>query len=179
MLLEPVSFHLPILAADGISNLSGYMLLAGLLLVTLSLMMRLRKRHKQRALEPGPHEQIERVRQIRGMRGDLEELMVEIEQMTKRLGAQLDAKSLQLERLIDEANQKIHQLENPAGQGPDQFNSSTDASTPPTRQENLPDDPLARDVYQLADKGFESDDIARKLNEHVGKVELILALRSV
>lgn len=178
MLPEPASFHLSILAADDSSHLGTYMLLAGLVLVTVSLMMRLRKRHRQRALEPGPHEQVERVRQMRGMRGDLEELMVEIEQMTKRLGAQLDAKALHLERLLDEANQKISRIDNPAGQDDDRLESPADASSPPARQEIVPDDPLARDVYQLADQGFESDDIARKLNEHVGKVELILALRS-
>jgi hypothetical protein len=43
----------------------------------------------------------------------------------------------------------------------------------------VPDDPLARQVYQLADTGLAPADIAQKIGEHVGKVELILALRSV
>jgi hypothetical protein len=42
-----------------------------------------------------------------------------------------------------------------------------------------PDDPLARNVYQLADSGLKPLEIARRLDEHVGKVELILALREV
>jgi hypothetical protein len=39
------------------------------------------------------------------------------------------------------------------------------------------DDPLARRVYELADGGMDAVAIARQLNEHVGKVELMLALR--
>jgi hypothetical protein len=38
-------------------------------------------------------------------------------------------------------------------------------------------DPLTRSVYELADGGLAAVDIARRLDEQVGKVELILALR--
>ncbi len=38
-------------------------------------------------------------------------------------------------------------------------------------------DPLTRSVYALADDGRSSVEIARKLDEQIGKVELILALR--
>lgn len=38
-------------------------------------------------------------------------------------------------------------------------------------------DPVVRQIYQLADEGMGSLEIARKLNQHRGKVELILALR--
>lgn len=38
-------------------------------------------------------------------------------------------------------------------------------------------DPLTRAVYDLADDGRRSIDIARELDEQIGKVELILALR--
>ncbi|MCK4872158.1 MAG: hypothetical protein KAS72_05500 [Phycisphaerales bacterium] len=41
-----------------------------------------------------------------------------------------------------------------------------------------PDDPLTRRVYQMADRGAEPVEIAQTLDEQVGKVELILALRS-
>ncbi|MCX5662473.1 MAG: hypothetical protein NTW19_22560 [Planctomycetota bacterium] len=39
------------------------------------------------------------------------------------------------------------------------------------------EDAIARSVYALADAGHDSLEIARRLREHVGKVELILALR--
>jgi hypothetical protein len=38
-------------------------------------------------------------------------------------------------------------------------------------------DPLASQVYQLADTGLSASDIAQSLGQHTGKVELILALR--
>lgn len=47
-----------------------------------------------------------------------------------------------------------------------------------TRSTEL-EDPVARSIYRLADQGASAMDIARKLNEHLGKVELILALRQV
>lgn len=39
-------------------------------------------------------------------------------------------------------------------------------------------DPLTREVYALADAGLAAAEIARRLEQHTGKVELILALRS-
>ena len=161
------------------SPLGHYLLVLGLLLVTVSLMMRLRRRHQKRSMEPTPHESLERMRQMRGMRGDLEDLMVEIEQLAKRFGGQLDAKTLQLEQLLVEADAKIERLRTVQSQISDRRVTSTHAASPRTDSapSDIPDDPLARSVYELVDEGNDSAEIARALNEHVGKVELILALR--
>jgi hypothetical protein len=123
-----------------------------------------------------PEEQIERLRQSKGMQGDLETLMVEIEDLAKRVGKQLDAKSAEVERLLAEADRRIAELkrlqgEEGAGRPPLRLSS---ASTPGAA---LPEDPLARSVYALADAGHAPPDIARRLNEPIGKVELVLALR--
>lgn len=40
-------------------------------------------------------------------------------------------------------------------------------------------DPLTRGVYNLADQGYAPVQIAQELEEHIGKVELILALRAI
>lgn len=186
------------------------LLVGGLLLITMFFMSRMVKRRKRGpASIVGPHEQLERLKQARGMRGDLEQLMVEIEQMAKRMGAHLDAKSMRIERLLDEADERIAKLEaleqhrtgdgsasstassstpnNAAGQA-DASSTNDDSSasqllvtaTTPSEPavDSLPDDPLARSVYKLADEGVDPHQIARQLDEHVGKVELILALRS-
>lgn len=42
---------------------------------------------------------------------------------------------------------------------------------------SLPPDPLSASVYELADRGRSAVEIARSLDEQIGKVELILALR--
>jgi hypothetical protein len=122
-------------------------------------------------------EQIERLRQSRGMHGDLEKLMAEIEDLTKRLGQRLDAKADNLERLLKQADSRIAELKRLQGETPD-F-SAQDTFEPPRLKltGDAPDDPLSRSVYELADAGQTPIEIARKLNEQVGKVELILALR--
>jgi hypothetical protein len=178
--------------------------LVGLLLLVMGLAMMLRKR-RQRAMQPHltPAEQIERSRELRGVRGDLEQIMVEVEQMARRMSAQLDAKSAHLERLIDEADQRLEQLAQRQSARPDSAAAQAESLRPGSspspsaagRQEpavspwamrnpksEIPANPQAADpkahaIFALADQGLTSIDIARQLHEHVGKVELILALR--
>ena len=137
---------------------------------------------------PTAQEQIQQNRQHRGMRSDLERLMVEIEELSKRFASQLDAKSIQLDRLLSEADQRIAQLERLGRDavefGPSSFDTTVGGpGSSPTGQETGSSndqasvDPLTRSVYELADQGHDASQIARQLNEHVGKVELILALR--
>lgn len=170
-----------------------FLLLGGLLLIVMYFMSRIAKRKRTGGVSIlSSHEQLERLKQARGMRGDLEQLMVEIEQMAKRMSAHLDAKSMYLQRLLDMADQRIETLralekrDAPPAVRPSRDDAPADARTSapsastssPSHENELPDDPLARQVYALADQGQDSHAIARKLEEHVGKIELILALRS-
>ncbi len=165
-----------LLAEDSPFWLQG-LLIIGLVLIITSLLMGIRKRRRADANRLSPTEQIERNRQQSGMRGDLERLMVEIEQMAKRVGSQLDAKSIQLEKLLNEAELKIAQLQElreSLGQM-----SQLHMSQPEEADTAGPDiaDPAAQKVYELADQGRTPVEIAQQLDEHLGKVELILALR--
>lgn len=156
-------------------------------------MMRLRsKQRKSRSLAT-PQEIIERNRQAHGMKGQLEELMVEVEALTRRFGVQLDAKARRLENLLSQADERIAELRELQGQplrdqdgpiqndsrsyAPNELQTQSDSSTKPMYVEPVKEDPLAQSVYQLADSGMEAQAIALELNEHVGKVELIIALR--
>ncbi len=219
-------------------NVTDLMLPVGMIMVCTWLMMRLRKKKRQGPQAMSAAEQIERNRQLRGMRGDLEDLMVEIEQMAKRMSAHLDARSLQMERLIDEADARLAQLQShnattdsqhagAADQLPEQSSEPTleptDESAPsqhvgleelmqaaPPHAPHSPHthqassradvkveteaasgtesqavkksedgrDPLVVKVHELADTGQTPEQIASALNEHAGKIELILALRS-
>lgn len=168
-----------------------------------------------------PEEQIERLRQSRGMHGDLEKLMIEIEELAQRWGKRLDTKATQIDRLLEEADAKIAELKRLRGEAVDgrpreglmretrepregsdsaapvaglrlrmtrgdgdfaepQSADAASRAAPPPRSDpahEFPADPLAASVYKLADAGHESVEIAKKLNEEIGKVELILALR--
>ena len=217
------------LTGDG---LQGLLLPIGVILILMSLVMSIRKRKKRQAQQITPGETLERLRQEKGVRGDMESLMVEVEQMAKRVGAQLDAKAIRLERLIDEADRKLTELDNrtshvggrsyeadrprdvsptfyagamhqadgarsrsaPGAGGaagptassaakatsqdePADFQGSDDFRGPDDDSFRGRDD-LSRSVYSLADQGMDTTAIARQLGEHVGKVELILALRA-
>lgn len=160
----------PVLALGGGSE---WVLLAGLLLIILALLMTLRK--KRRTIS-GPNltarEHLGRLKEEQGLRSDLESLMVDIEQLAKRLGSQLDAKVIQVEKLVAEADRRIEILRNLKATPPAGNDGATQAA-PLT----APPDPLTQSVYDLADAGKSPPEIASETGEHLGKVELILALR--
>jgi hypothetical protein len=164
----------------------------GVLLITMSMMMGIRKRRRRSHTRGTARDRVEELKQKHAVRGDLEQLMVEIEQLAKRFGAQLDAKTVQMERLIDEADRKIAELNRleqsrrDAVPEPSKTPAGTTAGIethPPSAIPHSPssppgsDDALKRSVYDLAEQGHDPVEIARRLDEHVGKVELILALR--
>lgn len=162
--------------------------LAGLLLILMALMSSLaRRRRRGGSAALPPSEQIERNRQAAGLRGDLEQVMVEVEQLARRFSAQLEARTVRLEKLIAEADAKIEELrrlrDSPApASPPGNSGDPVVGSEPPGMGVDPPPSPmleteLARSIYRLADAGNNSIEIARALGEHVGKVELILALR--
>jgi len=172
-------------------SLTDLLLAAGILLITLSMLRFYKKRSaNQKDPRTAANESIERNRQLRGVRHDLESLMVEIEEYAKRMGAQLDAKSVRLEKLLDEADQKLRAIEAqqggatppPAaspgnGHDPGREPSEGDTGGEDRATPQAPVDPLTRSVHELADQGHDAHAIAQQLDEHVGKVELILALR--
>ena len=161
-----------LLAVEGF-RISDLLPAFGICLIVMGLMVSYRKRRrKSMAPQVTPDEQVERVRQQKGMRADLEDLMVEIEQLARRFGSQLDAKTIALEQVIKTADAKIERLERLIKQAKE---TSTASSNQPVQSENA--DPVAATIYELADDGMEPVDIAAKIDEHIGKVELILALR--
>ncbi len=155
----------------------------GVLLITMSMMMGIRKKRRRAHTQGTARDRVEELKQRHEVRGDLEQLMVEIEQLAKRFGAQLDAKTVRMERLIDEADRKIGELKQldqarrDAPQTYDSQASSAEPQAPVPPEPPSPDDALKQSVYDLAEQGHDPAEIARKLDEHVGKIELILALR--
>ena len=152
----------------------------GVLLITISMMMGIRKKLRRSQTRGTAREQVQELKQKKAVRGDLEQLMVEIEQLAKRFGAQLDAKTVRMERLIDEADRKIgelKQLDRARRDADEPQPACPPQPTTPNPQPPTPDDALKRSVYHLAEQGLDPAGIAHQLNEHVGKIELILALR--
>ncbi len=185
-----VAFELPELGPAGEIGIP----LLGILLITVGMMMGIRKKRRRSSVQSSAREHVDELRQKQAVRGDLEQLMMEVEQLAKRFGTQLDAKAMQMERLIDEADQKIAELKQfelnqqnapvpqpqpPQPQQPSQapHYAAQDATPAPQVPTSDPDAELKAKVCNLADRGHDPVEIARQLDEHVGKIELILALR--
>ncbi|MDY7110485.1 MAG: hypothetical protein SYC29_17785 [Planctomycetota bacterium] len=147
------------------------------------------------AATPTPREQVAQARSRAGARDDLHAAEAELAATARRLAAQLDAKAERLDRLVDEAEQRIASLRRLmedaeallTGPGPDPGPGWGEipaggpaehaAAARPASPSALPADPLTASVYELADAGRDPVEIARQLDEQIGKVELILALR--
>ena len=115
----------------------------------------------------------------------MQTLLLELEQMSRQLSAQLDTKAARLEALIREADAKTAALQavlskDKAGALADRL-MSDDATADRPARESLGSGLAAlashRSIYDLSDAGDAAAAIARKLNRPAGEVELILALR--
>ena len=160
------------------------LLILGILFIIAAMFSLGRSRRRSTSGKATARDHLEYAKQKQGVRNDLESLMVDLEQMARRLSAQLDAKTLQVEKATREADERIaqlralqEQLARPATSvaAAPRSDSYDPGHAPASPGEG---DPLTREVYALADQGRGPTDIARQLNEHVGKVELILALRN-
>jgi hypothetical protein len=111
----------------------------------------------------------------------MQNLLVELSEMTRQITAQLDTRSQKLQLLIHDADERIaalKQLENQANTPRSEL--VWPAPTQPVIRETPPPEPVDEQhqrVYTLADRGKTAGEIARELNQPRGEVELILALR--
>jgi len=165
---------------SGGNPLANYLLIAGVAVLIFVLWFNVRKRvagHEQL----DPREKIERDKQVSGMKNDMRSMMVELDELTRRFSSQLDAKAMKLERLIEQADQRIATLTGKPVEveRSDVAERSREAASGEEEIETTvgSPDPLAEGIYRLADEGKDPGEIARQLDEHIGKVELILALR--
>jgi len=151
----------------------------GILFIIMAMFSLGRSRKGKAASRDTGRHHLERAREKQGVRDELEALMVDINRMARDLGGQLDAKIIRIEKANQEAEERIAQLEalrdslaNPSALHP----QADQLVTPQAPAADA--DPLTREIYALADQGVGPADIAEQLNEHVGKIELILALRT-
>ncbi|MFG0294070.1 MAG: hypothetical protein ACF8MJ_13085 [Phycisphaerales bacterium JB050] len=186
--------------------LPGAVAALGVALITIALLRRWLKRSRaSRARDPKQAlaQQREQL-QHRTERDSLEKLMVEVQELTRVCAAQIENRASKLEHLIQLADQRLNELERATERPPvvasvrsggerdtelearpsaARTGSSRDwssegdeevaAQTSPARRR----DQLAERVHELSEMGLKSVEIARQLDEQVGKVELILALR--
>lgn len=118
--------------------------------------------------------------QHRHVEREMETLLVELSEMSRKMTAQIDSRSTKLQLLIEEADQKIEQLRAAQAAAP---RSAIDRYRIMDVEPNPPDDveasidPRHAEVYMLADQGRSTAEIADGLRRPRGEIELILALR--
>ncbi|MBL8745090.1 MAG: hypothetical protein JNK58_01900 [Phycisphaerae bacterium] len=123
---------------------------------------------------PTVEDRFRTVRAAAAQRDELERLVAEARE-TIRIGcAQLDARLEKLERLTGDTRTTETELRNDAAAHVHVRPVHPAAASTRTAE---PIDPLTRQVYSLADEGRSALEIASQLDEHTGKIELMLAIR--
>ena len=172
-----------ILAAE----LGNFAILLGVVLLV-ALMLRMTYR-KQRNPGPTPssfaREQLAKLKEEHAVKGNLEELMVQLQELSREINAQIDTKFAKLEASIRSADERIdtlyHLLRGRAQEQPtvDTIISDDGAGEEPPPDESgaeAPDSPRAK-IYALADSGKSAVEIAHHTGQAPGEIELILSLR--
>jgi len=135
------------------------MVLAGLIVIVVMLrrMPRLRSKISERRKTPADESA------QAGLKATMEELAVQLHEMSRALNARLDTKMRVLDALLAKADEAVARLERLLAE-----KSEASASQSESR---------FADVYRLADEGKGYPEIARLKNLQPGEVELILNLR--
>ena len=174
MTLNPPKTAMLAQANGGAGFFPDMLMVGGVLIITVCVFSMLRKRLKKGNRRPTiGRATVDRRRaeaqEQHNARQSIESVVVEAEELVRRLAAHLDAKSARLETLIRQADERIARMGGPTGGAP--------SPTASPHVESKLVDPISRDIYRLADEGLAPIEIAQRLSEGVGKVELILALR--
>ncbi len=179
----------------GATQFQNYALLLGVVLLVF-IMLRLTAR-KQR--QSGPTSQshardhVAKLKEEHAVKGDMRELMVELQDLSRDINAQIDTRFAKLETSIRAADERVDLLERllRAAEGqptldtvvsgddevPTLATSPTSPTLPPEQpQGGLPEPPHGR-IYDLADGGRNSVQIAQETGKTPGEIELILSLR--
>jgi hypothetical protein len=172
-------------ATSGIEP-SQIILLLLLLLVISAMLWSARRKPKSPKFNPDAFERKDfaAMKDRRGMQGDLQELIIELEELSRKINAQIDTKFAKLEASIMHADKRIEALRSLIQQGTGQsdvdvmIDDERDESAPNDSDSRVPADPRHAQVYALADARKSSTEIACETGIPTGEVELILALRN-
>ncbi len=116
--------------------------------------------------------------QQRSVERQMENLLVELSEMSRQMTAQLDSRAAKLELLIKDADERLARLKQATNNLPGNLTMpSFPAPDPMPAISPSEDDQRHRAVYDLADSGKSVPEIATALAKPSGEVELILALR--
>lgn len=189
-------------AAD---NGGSNMMMLLLVLCACTIMIVLLRRHQFRSSTQRDQgrEQLARVRDQRRLHQSMDELLVQLEDASRRIGAQLDTKFAKLETAIRDADDRITRLRGVLQQpddvqphppltsakgsrsvpaGASSTKSGGDAESQSRSDQEADEgsaDPRFQRIYDLVDAGATPIRAAEELGMPLGEVELILNLRKL
>ncbi len=149
----------------------AFLLLGVSLLTWMMMRIYIRRRQRISITEGTPQERLAAIHTQARKRAHIDGFAADVHELVQRLASQVDVKAARIEQLLEDADERIRKLERM---------NRTDQAHAAREPEPVPDDEPDRvtsQVYELADRGEKPIEIARQLNQHVGQVELILALR--
>ncbi len=141
-------------------------------------------------------QQMSRLRDEAEIRDSMDKLLIRLEEYSREVNGQLDTKFVRLEQVIQDADDRISRLGAVIEEHDKRLThlvqtrrrirtrSEPDAEKAPDSSAVAPSsdansgDPRYKNVYDLADAGSSSVDIAERLGMPAGEIELILNLRS-
>lgn len=129
---------------------------------------------KSREIMPTPEERLADLRERAAGDAGIERRVAAAADQIRELTAVLDTRIETLDVLIQQADERIEQLQSPPPARPSRSAGHSEHVPQPATG-----DAGKRAIYELADQGLPPAEIAAQLGQHTGKVELILALRRV
>lgn len=151
---------------------------AGVMLLVVVMMNHLRKTSRKRSQRDvlQPSERIEAIhKDASGSVTLLDRRMAQAAELSRELTALVDNRSDRLDVLIRHADERIERLERLLGEAQGVLPSRPVSAN--AGEASYANDTLKQQIYDLADRGEKPIEIAKRLGQHTGKVELILALR--
>ncbi len=181
--LPDAAVPLPVLGdATGITPTQIILFIMAIVALTM-LMLATRRRIVDSGRRPGGDSVRERYRGLQKeaeAKHDVEQVMLELEKLSRQIHGRIDTKLARLETLIRDADQRIERLSRLAGapSGESRLEITLDREEPqPIPKTGEVGEDWHAAVYRAADGGMTAVQIAQKVGRTTGEVELLLALR--
>ncbi len=133
----------------------------------MSSMRRHQRRQAERAAAPLPAQRPPPA--VGQIHRDLDELMVELQELSRRISAEIDTRFVKLEAAMRDADRRIAVLNRLTRQLGERMAAESNGAAGQDARHAI--------IYELADAGFTPVEIAKDLGRTPGEVELILNLR--
>lgn len=149
----------------------GVLLMVAIILLRRSTQLRQRQIRGKRSAEVSPAKVADRELSDERvqMRRNMESLLIELQELSRKINAEIDTRYAKLEAAIQDADRRIAALSRLS-----RSSTAEKSEKPSTDSDHAVRHAI---IYELADAGFTPVEIAKDLGKSTGEVELILNLR--